>query len=717
MAEQQVQRTFGDRRLRGWRLWGAAAVFGALALGLTLVDTSPAQAADNGDAVLNLWQPVPTSYEYGQDQVFTGSAQDLSLSCLGPTLDCDPPGGFVYIKVDDGTSEGKYVAAADLSPYDGGKGDTSYWGPMTLRGKQLAPGTYQAYFGMESTFRPTGYAFVMTVRKIACSVSLTQSRPTSYPNDPVTFTASITGNGDHSGQMIFTDQDGQLLANPTIIGGAASFQTAALPQGTTTVTATWSGGNPIIYDGCASSASHTVANDPSPYAADDTYFVDAGATITVHPLENDWDLGPGPLRAEYLDNPDFGEIESLDSNGTALKYTAPADVVTLDQVHYIDYDGIGQGSNEATINFVVGCEPEARPDTYAVTFGTALTVPGPGVTANDKACDLPTELRTQPAHGTLTYDGQAGGFTYTPAAGYSGPDSFSYQYRETLENPIDTTVRLEVGAPITPTSTTTTTTTEPTTSTSTTGPPTSTSTSTTEAPTSTTTSTTPTSSTTSTSTSTSTTSTSTTSTTEAPTSTTTSTTGPPTSTTTTSLTTTTTTEAPTSTTSTTSTIATTTTTRPMGSPTITSVDPDQGEPGAVIAVTGTNFVVGQTTVTVGGVETEAEVAEDAPRAIGSQLTFVVPPGAALGEGPLTVSTPAGTATSDAPFRVLPADTATTSTTAAASPAAGGGTTPTGTLPRTGDETRRLLAVACLLISGGLTVLGLRRRTIAASASR
>ncbi|MGN6696167.1 MAG: Ig-like domain-containing protein [Aquihabitans sp.] len=689
MEAQRVTRTGGTGRRRGWRLWGAAAAFGALAVGLALVNPNPAQASDNGDAILNIWQDLPYSYEYGQDQVFTGSAQDLSLSCLGPALDCDSPGGYVYIHVEGPGPEGTYVAAADLSPYDGGKGDLSYWGPMTLRGKQLLPGTYQAYFGMESTFRPTGYSFVMTVRKIACSVSLPQTSPTSNPHDSVTFTATISGNGDHSGQMIFTDQNGQLLANPTISGGQASFQTAALPQGTTTVTATWSGGNPVIYDGCASAVSHSVATDPSPYAADDTYYVDAGATVTVHPLENDWDLGPGPLRAEYLDSPDFGEIESLDSNGTALQYTAPADMVTLDQVHYVDYDGIGQGSNEATITFVVGCEPEAHDDRYSVAYGTALTVSTPGVRDNDVGCDLPIEVKSQPSHGTLALDG-SGGFTYTPAAGYTGPDSFAYRYSEGLENPVDATVRLTVGAPITPTSTTTTSTS----TTSTTAPPTSTTTS----MTSTTSTTTPTT-------------TSTTTSTTAPPTTTTSTTAVPTSTTST---TTSTTAVPTST---------TTTTAPVGAPTITSVDPDEGKPGDVITVGGTNFVVGQTTVSVGGVETEADVAEQAPRAIGTQLTFVVPDGAELGQGPLTVSTPAGTTTADETFEVLPADvttTSTTSTTSVTSTAATGSTdtTPTtstvsqGTLPRTGTDSRQLLALASALIAGGLAILGLRRRAAA-----
>lgn len=448
-----------------------AAVAGVSAL--ALVSVVPAQADDNGDALLTIYQNLPASIEYGQNLTFSGDAQDLSLSCLGPVSDCDTPEGYVYIKVDGG----QYLATSDLNPYDAGNGDISFWGPMVYDGRRLLPGTYVLYFGMESTFRPTGYSWTLTVRRIACTVSLTQSTPSSNPNDGVTFTASIAGNGDHSGQMVFTDQNGLVLANPVIVNGQAAFTTAGLPQGTTTVTASWSV-NSVAYDPCSASVSHSVASDPNPTAFDDTVHVDAGATVTVHPLDNDYDRGPGPLRAEYLDSPDFGDAESLDSNGTALQYTAPSGVVTVDQMHYIAYDGIGQGSNEATITFVVGCQPEADDDSYDVTYGTPLSVPAPGVYANDDRCDLPTDVVTQPAHGAVTFDGDGGGFTYIPGPGYSGTDSFTYRYSQGLETTVDATVYLSVGQPIVPTSSTssTTTTTSPpesTTSTSSTtsGPP------------------------------------------------------------------------------------------------------------------------------------------------------------------------------------------------------------------------------------------------------
>src|SRR5207302_1728495 len=58
-----------------------------------------------------------------------------------------------------------------------------------------------------------------------------------------------------------------------------------------------------------------------------------------------------------------------------------------------------------------------------------LTVAAPGVLANDTDPDgdaLTAVLATSPAHGALTLNAD-GSFTYTPSAGFSGSDSFTYQ--------------------------------------------------------------------------------------------------------------------------------------------------------------------------------------------------------------------------------------------------------------------------------------------------
>jgi len=73
--------------------------------------------------------------------------------------------------------------------------------------------------------------------------------------------------------------------------------------------------------------------------------------------------------------------------------------------------------------------PNAVADSYAATAGTALSVAAPGVLANDRDPDgdaMSAALVDGPAHGTLALAAN-GSFRYTPAAGYSGSDSFTYK--------------------------------------------------------------------------------------------------------------------------------------------------------------------------------------------------------------------------------------------------------------------------------------------------
>ncbi|PYR92017.1 MAG: hypothetical protein DMF84_14655, partial [Acidobacteria bacterium] len=73
--------------------------------------------------------------------------------------------------------------------------------------------------------------------------------------------------------------------------------------------------------------------------------------------------------------------------------------------------------------------PVANNDAYSTNEDTALTIAANGVLGNDTDADgnpLTAVLGTGPTHGTLTLNAN-GSFTYTPAANYNGPDSFTYK--------------------------------------------------------------------------------------------------------------------------------------------------------------------------------------------------------------------------------------------------------------------------------------------------
>ena len=72
--------------------------------------------------------------------------------------------------------------------------------------------------------------------------------------------------------------------------------------------------------------------------------------------------------------------------------------------------------------------PVALDDAYPTSEGTILAVSAPGVLANDidgESDPLVTVLESGPMHGSLILDGD-GSFSYQPATGFAGSDTFTY---------------------------------------------------------------------------------------------------------------------------------------------------------------------------------------------------------------------------------------------------------------------------------------------------
>ncbi|MCA9978014.1 MAG: cadherin-like domain-containing protein, partial [Anaerolineales bacterium] len=104
------------------------------------------------------------------------------------------------------------------------------------------------------------------------------------------------------------------------------------------------------------------------------------------------------------------------------------------------------------IQYTPNTAPEALPDSYTTPQDIPLIVDAPGVLDNDSDPDddpLTADLVTTPVHGTLALQAD-GGFSYTPDAGYSGEDSFTYRAYDGLAYSEPTTVQLTV-TPVTAT--------------------------------------------------------------------------------------------------------------------------------------------------------------------------------------------------------------------------------------------------------------------------
>ncbi|MCA1683923.1 MAG: tandem-95 repeat protein, partial [Actinobacteria bacterium] len=114
--------------------------------------------------------------------------------------------------------------------------------------------------------------------------------------------------------------------------------------------------------------------------------------------------------------------------------------------------------------------PVAVDDAYTTTTGTPLTVDAPGVLGNDtdpEGNTLVSDQTSSPANGSTTFNAD-GSFIYTPNAGFTGTDSFTYTASDgNGGTSAAATVTITVAPPAT-TTTSTSTTTIPTSSTTTT---------------------------------------------------------------------------------------------------------------------------------------------------------------------------------------------------------------------------------------------------------
>jgi VCBS repeat-containing protein len=124
-------------------------------------------------------------------------------------------------------------------------------------------------------------------------------------------------------------------------------------------------------------------------------------------------------------------VLTLNANGS-FTYTPNAGFSGSDSFTYRANDGQGL-SNVATVTLTVNAlntAPVATNDSYTTISGMALTVPATtGVLANDEDANdnpLTALVLSTTSNGMLVLSAN-GSFTYTPNAGFTGADSFTYR--------------------------------------------------------------------------------------------------------------------------------------------------------------------------------------------------------------------------------------------------------------------------------------------------
>ncbi len=142
--------------------------------------------------------------------------------------------------------------------------------------------------------------------------------------------------------------------------------------------------------------------------------------------------------AVKIDGQVVGQFTQTNAPNDWQEVSTPPFVVTGGD-HEVCLEGLDSAGGDRTlfvdnVQLVASGDPSgvtvtAQNDSYSVVEGQSLTVTAPGVLDNDSASDggaLTAIGATNPLHGTLTLQ-SSGAFVYTPAAGYHGGDSFTYQ--------------------------------------------------------------------------------------------------------------------------------------------------------------------------------------------------------------------------------------------------------------------------------------------------
>ncbi|AHM58853.1 VCBS repeat-containing protein [Flammeovirgaceae bacterium 311] len=184
---------------------------------------------------------------------------------------------------------------------------------------------------------------------------------------------------------------------------------------------------------------------------------EVAAPITLTGSDVDGDA----LTFTIVTSPVYGTLSGTLPN---LIYTPGNNFSGADSFTFYANDGI-VNSAEATVSITVtplNDAPVAVADTYTVNEGATLTMPAPGILANDTDVDgdvLSAVLVNTTTHGTLALKAD-GSFTYTHHGSETTADSFTYQVNDGTVNGNMVTVSITVSpvndAPIAQTQTITT---------------------------------------------------------------------------------------------------------------------------------------------------------------------------------------------------------------------------------------------------------------------
>ncbi|MFI5455636.1 MAG: Ig-like domain-containing protein [Isosphaerales bacterium] len=335
-------------------------------------------------------------------------------------------------------------------------------GTLTLNANGTFTYTAAAGYSGTDSFTYQDSDGLLTSNVATVTITVTESAPVAS-NDTYTIghdhTLTVSASAFGASGVLFndTDADGDTLT-ASVVANVQHGTLTLNANGTFTYVpqAGYSGTDSFTYqdsDGLLTSnvATVTIAvTEGAPVANNDAYTIGHDRTLAVNfggVLANDTDPQGDGLTATIVSTTQHGTL-TFNSSGT-FTYVPNTHFYGTDTFTYKDSDGT-LTSNVATVTIIVTeSAPVAAADSYSAMPGQTLTVPAAtGVLANDTDADgdtLTPTVVSNVSDGTLTLNGD-GSFTYTPKAGFTGTDSFTYQDSDGVLTSGVATVTITVGA-------------------------------------------------------------------------------------------------------------------------------------------------------------------------------------------------------------------------------------------------------------------------------
>ena len=297
-------------------------------------------------------------------------------------------------------------------------------------------------------YGPDSFTFKVNDGALDSSPATVSIVVTPVNDAPVANAQSVSTSEDTAMAITLSgsDVDGDSLSFTVQTGPSHGSLSGNAPNLTYTPTPSYTGSDSFtftVYDGTIASSPATVSINVTevnhaPVADDQsvTTSEDTAKAITLVGSDPDG----GTLTYSVVDQPAHGSLSS--TTGPDLTYTPGSNYYGTDSFTFKVNDG-QVDSNTATISITVTAvndAPVANPQSVSTAEDTAKAITLSG--SDIEGSPLTYEVLTPPAHGSLS--GSAPNLTYTPAANYNGPDSFSFKVNDGTVDSSPATVSITV---------------------------------------------------------------------------------------------------------------------------------------------------------------------------------------------------------------------------------------------------------------------------------